>query len=80
MDDVVDHHRADRHRRAYQDAERLENTAYSIPSGKNMAENPYEGNRRGGKRRVGTYGSANKAVLGSGKPQLFQKKRRPSWK
>lgn len=81
IDDVVDHHRNQRHRSAYADAERLEVAAHSIPSGRKMAENPYDGNRRGGKNRIGTYGSDNTAIVSSGKPQIFQQKRRkPPWK
>jgi hypothetical protein len=79
LDDVVDH-RTQHHHDAYLDAQRSWAAVYSIPSGRGMVENPYDGNRRGDKRRIGTYGSANKAVVSGGKLQPFQKKRRPPWK
>jgi hypothetical protein len=81
LDDVVDHHRTDRHHRAYQDAERYENAVPSIPNGRSMTQNPYDGKRRRGPSAIGTYSSGNKAMVSSGKPQIFQtKKRRPAWK
>jgi hypothetical protein len=80
-DSVVDEFRNDRQRRYVQEALQLQSMSGSIPSGRDLAKNPYDGNRRGGKKRIGTYGSVNKATLSGGSPQLFQKKkRRPSWK
>jgi hypothetical protein len=81
LDDVVDHQRADRHHRAYADAERYENAVHSIPNGRSMTQNPYDGKRRRGPSAIGTYSSGNKAMVSIGKPQIFQtKKRRPAWK
>ena len=80
-DSVVDEFRNDRQRRYVQEALQLQSMSGSIPSGRDLAQNPYDGNRRGGKKRVGTYGSANKALVQGGRPQLFQKKsRRRPWK
>jgi len=80
-DSVVNEFRNDRQRRYVEEALQLQAFSGSIPSGRNLAQNPYDGNRRGGKKRVGTYGSANKASLSGGRPQLFQKKnRRRPWK
>ena len=80
-DSVVDEFRNDRQRRYIEEALQLESMSSSIPSGRNLAKNPYDSNRPGGKKRIGTYGSANKATLSGGRPQLFQKKkRRPAWK
>jgi hypothetical protein len=80
-DSVVDEFRNDRQRRYVQEALQLQAFSGSIPSGRNLAKNPYDGNRRGGKKRVGTYGSANKAFVQGERPQLFQKKnRRRPWK
>ena len=80
-DSVVDEFRNDRQRRYVQEALQLQSMSASIPSGRDLAKNPYDDNRRGGKKRIGTYGSANKATLSGGRPQLFQKKkRRPAWK
>jgi hypothetical protein len=79
-DSVVDEFRNDRQRRYVQEALQLQSVSGSIPSGRDLAKNPYD-NRRGGKKRVGTYGSANKALVLGGRPQLFQKKnRRRPWK
>ena len=80
LDDVVDHHRTQRHRDAYADAERLEAALLSIPSGWGMVATPYGGDPRSSQKRVGTYASASKAVMSSGGERLFQKKRRPSWR
>jgi len=80
-DSVVDEFRNDRQRRYVQEALQLQSMYGSIPSGRDLAQNPYDDNRRGGKKRVGTYGSANKALVLGGRPQLFQKKnRRRPWK
>jgi hypothetical protein len=80
-DSVVDEFRNDRQRRYVEEALQLQAFSGSIPSGRNLAQNPYDGNRRGGKKRVGTYGSANKALVQGGRPQLFQKQRRKRpWK
>jgi hypothetical protein len=80
-DSVVDEFRNDRQRRYVEEALQLQAFSGSIPSGRSLAQNPYDGNRRGGKKRVGTYGSANKALVQGGRPQLFQKKnRRRPWK
>jgi hypothetical protein len=80
-DSVVDEFRNDRQRRYVEEALQLQAFSGSIPSGRNLAQNPYDSNRRGGKKRVGTYGSANKALVQGGRPQLFQKKsRRRPWK
>ena len=80
-DSVVDEFRNDRQRRYVQEALQLQSMYGSIPSGRDLAQNPYDDNRRGGKKRVGTYGSANKALVQGGRPQLFQKKnRRRPWK
>ena len=80
-DSVVDEFRNDRQRRYVQEALQLQSISGSIPSGRNLAQNPYDANRRAGKKRVGTYGSANKALVQGGRPQLFQKKsRRRPWK
>ncbi len=81
IDDVVDHHRRQIHRNAYADAERFESALGTIPSGKRMAENPYDSKRQGGKGRIGTYDSGNKAMVSSGRPKLFKKaNRRRPWK
>jgi hypothetical protein len=80
-DSVVDEFRNDRQRRYVEEALQLQSMSGSIPSGRDLAKNPYDDNRRGGKKRVGTYGSANKALVLGGRPQLFQKKnRRRPWK
>jgi hypothetical protein len=80
-DSVVDEFRNDRQRRYVQEALQLQSMSGSIPSGRDLAKNPYDDNRRGGKKRIGTYGSANKALMTGGRPQLFQKKnRRRPWK
>ena len=80
-DSVVDEFRNDRQRRYVEEALQLQAFSGSIPSGRNLAQNPYDDNRGGGKKRVGTYGSANKALVQGGRPQLFQKKnRRRPWK
>jgi hypothetical protein len=80
-DSVVDEFRNDRQRRYVQEALQLQAVSGSIPSGRDLAKNPYGGNRRGGKKRLGTYGSANKALVQGGRPQLFQKQRRKRlWK
>jgi hypothetical protein len=80
-DSVVDEFRNDRQRRYVQEALQLQAFSGSIPSGRDLAKNPYDNNRRGGKKRIGTYGSANKALMTGGRPQLFQKKsRRRPWK
>ena len=80
-DSVVDEFRNDRQRRYVEEALQLQAFSGSIPSGRNLAQNPYDDNRRGAKKRVGTYGSANKALTTGGRPQLFQKKsRRRPWK
>jgi hypothetical protein len=51
----------------------------SIPSGRDLTRNPYD--QRRGPNAVGVYGSGNKAIIGSGRPQLFTKQtRRRSWK
>src|SRR5215213_10044677 len=84
-DSVVDEFRNDRQRRYVQEALQLhlqlQSMSGSIPSGRDLAKNPYDDNRRGGKKRIGIYGSANKALMTGGRPQLFQKKsRRRPWK
>jgi len=79
-DSVVDDFRNDRQRRYVEEANQLEAFSSSIPSGKNLSSNPYDTNRSGGKKRIGTYGSANKAAVTGGRPKLFEKKRRRSWK
>ena len=80
-DSVVDEFRNDRQRRYVQEALQLQSMSGSIPSGRDLAKNPYDDNRRGGKKRIGTYGSANKALMTGGRAQLFQKKsRRRPWK
>jgi hypothetical protein len=81
-DSVVDGFRNDRQRRYVQEADQLEAMCGSIPSGRNLARNPYDGNQRlGGKRSLGTYGSTNKSLVQGGRPQLFQKQRRKRlWK
>ncbi|MEJ7815881.1 MAG: hypothetical protein WKF53_11970 [Rubrobacter sp.] len=79
-DSVVNDFRNDRQRRYVEEANQLESFSSSIPSGKNLSSNPYDTNRSGGKKRIGTYGSANKAPVTGGRPKLFEKKRRRSWK
>jgi hypothetical protein len=80
-DSVVDEFRNDRQRRYVEEALQLQAFSGSIPSGRNLAKNPYDGNRRGGRKRLGTYGSANKALVQGGRPQLFQQQnRRRPWK
>jgi len=83
LNNVVDAHRKNLHRRAYQDAEALESATYAIPTGRGVVTNPWDskaGSRRGSKA-VGAYGSSNKAVASTGgREKLFAKKRRPSWK
>ena len=80
LERVVEHHRSQAHHNALQDARRFERALHTIPSGKHGTRNPYSGNtRRRGPSGVGTYASANKVMTG-GRPQLFQKKRRPAWK
>jgi hypothetical protein len=79
LDQVVDHHRTDTHRRALEDARRFELAVFVLPSGKKPRQNPFEARRRS-TRRLGTYSSGNKAVVG-GRPQIFQKNnRRRAWK
>jgi hypothetical protein len=80
-DAIVDEFRNDRQRRYVQESAQIDALRNSIPSGKDLARNPYDGNGRGGKKRIGTYGGANKALMTGGRPQLFQKKsRRRPWK
>jgi hypothetical protein len=80
LDQVVDHHRTDTHRRALEDARRFEQAAFALPSGKKPRQNPF-GARRSSVGRLGTYSSTKKAVVGGGRPQPFQKKnRRRAWK
>jgi hypothetical protein len=80
MDRIVDHHRTDSHRRALEDARHFERAAFTLPSGRRPMQNPF-GSKRKGSKGVGTYSSANKAVVGGGRPRLFQKKnRRRAWK
>jgi len=81
-DSVVEPFRNDRQRGYVEEAAQLEASAASIPSGRELGKNPYEDTPlRGGKNRIGTYSSANKAQVIGGRSQLFEKKkRRPSWK
>jgi len=80
-DSVVDEFRNDRQRRYVEEANQLESSRVSIPSGKDLGANPYDTNSSGGGKRIGTYGSANKALATGGRPKLFEKKeRRRSWK
>ncbi len=80
-DSVVDDFRNDRQRRYVEEANQLESSRHSIPSGKDLGANPYDTNSSGGGKRIGTYGSANKALATGGRPRLFEKKeRRRSWK
>jgi hypothetical protein len=79
LEQVVDHHRTDTHRRALEDARRFEQAVFALPSGKKPQQNPFKGRRRSA-GRIGTYSSAKKAVVGGGRPQLFQKSHRRPWK
>jgi hypothetical protein len=80
LDQVVDHHRTGAHRRALEDAKHFERAAFVLPSGKKPRQNPFEAQRRS-TRRLGTYSSAKKAVVGGDGRRLFQKRRRkPPWK
>ncbi len=80
LDAVVDEFRNDRQRRYVEEASQLESSRVSIPSGRDLGQNPYDTNSSGGKR-IGTYGSSNKALATGGRPKLFEKKeRRRSWK
>ena len=82
LDQVVDHHRTDTHRRALEDARRFEQAAFALPSGKKPRQNPFEP-RRGSTKRLGTYSSGNNAVVGgaAAAQKIFQKNnRRRAWK
>jgi hypothetical protein len=80
LEDVVGHHRTQVHYSALADARRFEDALNVIPSGKRVAQNPYEdNNRRRGPSAVGTYRSSNKVMTGAG-TRLFKKKRKPPWK
>jgi len=80
LDGVVGHHRTQVHNNALADARRFEDALNVIPSGKRVAQNPYDGdNRRRRPSAVGTYRSSNKVMTGAGRP-LFRKKRKPPWK
>jgi hypothetical protein len=82
LEAIVAEHRTKVHQGALSDADKYERALGVLPSGKNRAPtNPF-GQRRG-KTYVGTYGSANKAVLhpGGGGGSMFPtRKRKPSWK
>jgi hypothetical protein len=84
FEQVVDPFRKDVHRRAYEDAAHYDRARAVVPSGRGVAANPYDSsarNSRRGSKAIGAYSSGNKAMASSGKPKLFEKKRkRPSWK
>jgi hypothetical protein len=80
IEELVSEHRTEIHQRALADAERFERAMQVLPSGKSAPANPFAGKRQGAKA-VGTYSSESKAVMGNGRPKLFEKKRRkPAWK
>jgi hypothetical protein len=82
LEAIVAEHRTKVHQGALSDADKYELALGVLPSGKNRTPtNPF-GQRRG-RKYVGSYGSANNAVLrpGGGGGSMFPtKKRRPSWK
>jgi len=79
LEAVVAHHRGDVHNRAREDYEHFSRAAQVLPSGKSSPANPFAGKRQGGKA-VGSYGAQSKPVMGNGRPKLFEKARRRSWK
>jgi len=80
LEEVVENHRTGVHRRAREDYEHFSRAMQVLPSGKSAPANPFKGKRQGGKA-VGSYGAESKAVMSSGRPKLFEKKRRKaSWK
>jgi hypothetical protein len=80
IEELVSEHRTEIHQRALADAERFERAMQVLPSGKIKAANPFDGKALRGKA-VGSYSSGSKAVMSSGRPKLFEKKRRKaSWK
>ncbi len=80
LEQVVENHRTDVHRRAREDYEHFSRAMQVLPSGKTSPKDPFGGKRQGGKA-VGTYSSESKPVMSSGRPKLFEKKqRKPLWK
>ncbi len=81
LEDVVGHHRTQTHLNALDAARRFEDALRVMPSGKQVGENPYDGNNvRRGPSAVGTYRSSNKVMTGSNKSPFAKKRRKPSWK
>lgn len=81
LEQVVEHHRTDKHFRALQDANHFERVAFALPSsakGKTI-RNPFDTKRRD-KRRIGTYSSGRTAVVGGTQPLFPKKSRKPAWK
>jgi hypothetical protein len=78
FDQIVGHHRTDRHYRALEDHRHATQQAFALPANKQI-KNPFDLTRRDGKR-IGTYSSGNRAVV-TGRGQLFPKRdRKPAWK
>jgi hypothetical protein len=81
LDEIVDLHRSDKHRRYLREGAQLERARGSIPSGQDFFVNPYS--NRGGPSSIGTYGFRNRAVVptGSSPKDLLKKgRRKPLWK
>jgi hypothetical protein len=79
LEEVVDSHRTDRHRRALDDARRLERAWHVIPSGKKPSANPFAA-KRDSTRRIGTYSNTSPLVRQPDGAKVFLKKRRRPWK